>query len=91
MRDDETTGRYDPDTFDLRSTVLALSDAASEHKAVLLLTVCFTVGLAWLYTYLWPPIYRAEALLMVERDVDAARDNFYGAYFVRTTHEVRSR
>ena len=68
---------YDPDTFDIVTSVRALSEAARYHWRLILVTSALTVALAALYSHLWPPIYQVEATIMAESDTDQARDSFY--------------
>ncbi|MGH9784008.1 MAG: hypothetical protein ACRD88_07460, partial [Terriglobia bacterium] len=72
-----TNGYRDPDTFDIRATVLDITNATRYYKGVVLLTIFLTLALVTVYVYLWPPIYRAEAKLMTESATDTVRDEFY--------------
>ncbi len=65
------------DTFDVRGSVRAIADATRRYKRVVLLTCILTLALVTLYVRIWPPIYKAEATIMAEKDSDAARDSFY--------------
>ena len=70
------------DTFDVRASLRNIYRACRHHKALVLVTCLLTLGLVTLYIYLWPPIFRAEATLMAERDIDGSRDSFYGGWNV---------
>jgi uncharacterized protein involved in exopolysaccharide biosynthesis len=65
------------DLFDVRGSLRSISEAVRHHKLLVLLTCALTLALVTVYVCLWPPIYRAEATLMAERNTDAARDSFY--------------
>ena len=71
------TRARDADTFDIVSTVRALSEAARYHWRLVLITCAITVGITVVYQIVWPPIYIAEALIMAESDADPLRDSFY--------------
>lgn len=80
----------DADTFDIVSTVRALGEAARYHRLLVLATCAVTLSLAVLYAYLWPPVYTAEALIMVENDADTARDAFYSTWNVFRKDSART-
>jgi len=76
-----TNGYRDPDTFDVKTTLVGISEAARHHKGVVLGTCVMMLGLATLYVYAWPPIYVAHSKLMAE-GADYSRDAFYGGWDV---------
>ena len=80
----------DADTFDIVSTVRALGEAARYHRLLVMATCAATLTLAALYAYIWPPIYTAEALIMVENDADTARDAFYSTWNVFRKDSART-
>jgi uncharacterized protein involved in exopolysaccharide biosynthesis len=67
----------DADTFDVVSSVRAISEAVRYHWRVILVTCGITVAIAALYHIVWPPVYQAEALVVTESDADPVRDSFY--------------
>jgi uncharacterized protein involved in exopolysaccharide biosynthesis len=75
--DYQSNGRDQVDTFDIRTSVRSIGEAIRHYKWLVILTCLFTVGVVTLYIMLWPPVYRAEATLMAEKDIDASRDAFY--------------
>jgi uncharacterized protein involved in exopolysaccharide biosynthesis len=67
----------EPDTFDIKGSLLTITRAAKSHKPLVFVVTLFTLLLTALYVYIWPPIYTATAMVMVERDNDPVRDAFY--------------
>lgn len=82
--------RNDPDMFDFRSTWLGVAAATRQHWRVVAASVGVTLLLATAYVIAWPPIYRADALLMGERDLDAPRDGFYGGWNIFRKDDQRT-
>jgi len=80
----------DSDNFDVRGTLRSLADAARLHWGLVACTTGLVLFLVTLYVVVWPPIYRAEALIMGERDVDASRDTFYGGWNVFRKDDLRT-
>ena len=76
--------------FDFRATVRGLSASSRQHWRLVAITVGLTLLLATVYVMAWPPIYRAEALLMGERDMDGARDGFYGGWNIFRKDDQRT-
>lgn len=87
---DQVNGRHDPDTFDVAASIRDIRDAAKQHKWLVWLTVALTLALVTVYVVVWPPIYRTEATLMVERDADTARDHFYEDWNVFRKDDAKS-
>jgi uncharacterized protein involved in exopolysaccharide biosynthesis len=77
MTDDLYIEPRDPDTFDVKGSLGAISRSARNHKLLVLLTCLFTLSIVTAYVYLWPPVFTATAVIMVERDTDPVRDAFY--------------
>jgi uncharacterized protein involved in exopolysaccharide biosynthesis len=69
-------GEY-ADNFDVRASLRAVTEATRNHASLVMLTMVLTLTLVTVYILVWPPIYKAEATLMAERDTDNARDAFY--------------
>ena len=88
--DGNGTAWHDPDTFDVRGSLRALTDATRDNKRLVGLICAICVGLMALYIYVWPPIYRAEALLKAERDVDPSRDSFYSNWAIFRKDDAKS-
>lgn len=80
----------DPDMFDVRAAIRTVSDAVRNYWAVIAVTTAVTVALVVVYIALWPPIYRTEASLMVEKDTDLARDAFYSDWNVFRKDDART-
>jgi uncharacterized protein involved in exopolysaccharide biosynthesis len=90
ISDSKTNGQRDPDTFDVRRSIEAVADAARNNKRLIVLVCLVSVALMVLYIKVWPPVYGAQALLLAERDIDAARDNFYSTWDVFRKDDARS-
>lgn len=84
-----TNGR-DPDTFDVMGVLRDIVEATWHHKWLVLLTCIPVLGLATLYVYVWPPIYVAEATIMVESSEDPYRDPFYANWNVFRKDDART-
>ncbi len=80
----------DADTFDIVTTLRALGEAARYHRWLIAVSGAISVSLAVLYASLWPPVYVAEALIMVENDTDTARDAFYATWNVFRKDSART-
>ncbi|HEX4333761.1 MAG TPA: hypothetical protein VH040_16615 [Usitatibacter sp.] len=84
------TSRNEPDMFDFRATWLGVAAASRQHWRVIATCVAVTLALAIVYVTAWPPIYRADTLLMGERDLDGARDGFYGGWNIFRKDDQRT-
>lgn len=84
-----TNGR-DPDTFDVVGSLRGVVEATWHYKMLVLLTCVLVLGLATLYLYVWPPIYRAEATIMTESGEDAYRDPFYANWNIFRKDDART-
>jgi len=78
------------DTFDVRGSLRSIIDATRRYKHVVFLTCAFTLALVTLYVCTWPPIYKAEATVMAEKDSDAARDSFYVGWDIFRKDDART-
>jgi uncharacterized protein involved in exopolysaccharide biosynthesis len=70
------------DSFDFRTTWLAIVQAVRGHKMLIALTAGFTVFFVILYILIWPPVYSSSVTLVAEPDRDATRDDFYQTWNV---------
>jgi uncharacterized protein involved in exopolysaccharide biosynthesis len=82
MTRDHSNGHHlgrstDPDMFDVAASLRSVTEAIRHNKLLIAVTCILTLGLAVLYARIWPPIYRVEATVMAERDIDYSRDSFY--------------
>jgi uncharacterized protein involved in exopolysaccharide biosynthesis len=75
--DQNLNGRFDRDMFDVKRSVQSVIDALRHHRMVVYAGCLITLALTTWYLYAFPPIYRVEAAIMVEKDIDASRDAFY--------------
>lgn len=80
----------DPDTFDVRATLLNISEATRRNKWLVFLTCVVTLSLVTLYIYYWQPIFYAQALVVAERDSDFSRDAFYVSWNVFRKDDPRT-
>lgn len=87
---DRAAAYHDQDTFDVRATFRSIYDATRHYKLVVILTTLATLGVLTAYIMIWPPVYTAEASLMMEKDYDAARDGFYGTWNVFRKDDSRT-
>jgi uncharacterized protein involved in exopolysaccharide biosynthesis len=69
--------RPEADNFDLRRAVRQVVQATRAYKWIVALTVVLTMGLAGLYVWIWPPIYKADVLIVADAKEDLSRDSFY--------------
>ncbi len=80
----------DPDSFDVRSSILNIADAVRLHRKLVLITCVSILVLVTLYLVIWPPVYEATAMVMVERDTDPVRDSFYLGWNVFRKDDART-
>jgi len=80
----------DPDSFDVRASLLRTFEATKYHWVLVTSTCVLTVALVTLYAFVWPPVYEANAVMMVERDVDPVRDGFYVGWNVFRKDDART-
>ena len=76
------------DDFDLRGSLRRFVDACRTYRLAMAATVLFTVGLVQAYLMLWPPIYRAEILIVADSPKDVGRSGFYEVWNVFRTEEL---
>lgn len=69
--------RPEADSFDLRRAVRQVLHATRAYRWVVALTLASTLVLAGLYVWIWPPIYKADVLVVADAKEDPSRDNFY--------------
>lgn len=82
--------QHEQDSFDVLVMVRDVVDAIWQYKWTVAITCLLVLGMATLYLYVWPPQYRATAMVMVEREADNARDDFYTAWNVFRKEDARS-
>lgn len=82
--------KHEHDSFDVLAMVRDVFDAVWQYKWTVAITCLLVLGMATLYMYVWPPQFRSTATIMVERDSDAARDDFYTAWNVFRKEDARS-
>ncbi len=68
---------HEPDSFDVLSMVRDVFSAVYQYKWTVLAICVLTLGAATAYLLIWPPVYVAKATIMLERNEDTARDDFY--------------
>ncbi|MDT0593766.1 GumC family protein [Glaciecola petra] len=78
------------DMFDFNSLLQGLIETILVNKRLVAITTIFVIFLAALYQFVWPPIYRAEAVIMVERSEDAERDSFYKEWNLFRKNDART-
>ncbi|HVZ19023.1 MAG TPA: GNVR domain-containing protein [Terriglobales bacterium] len=83
------SGYVDTDMFDVAGFVRLVSRSVRHHRAIVLITCAATLVLVTMYVLIWPPIYRVEAKLAAERDMDPARDQFYSNWQVFRKDDAR--
>lgn len=81
---------HDPDSFEIRSGLRSIWDSVRFNKWVVVLCTVLTLALLILYVMLWPPVYQAEATLMVEREHDPTRDVYYSSWNVFRKDDART-
>ncbi|MDX2149893.1 MAG: hypothetical protein SFV54_04105 [Bryobacteraceae bacterium] len=65
------------DNFDVRASFITIRDATRLHLGLIAFTVALSLGLITLYIVLFPPVFKASAIVMAEKEIDSARDAFY--------------
>jgi uncharacterized protein involved in exopolysaccharide biosynthesis len=80
----------DPDMFDVGASLRSAYESVRHHKILVLLTCLATLGLTTWYVLVWPPIYRVEASIMAERDMDPSRDSFYVNFDIFRKDDART-
>ena len=78
------------DAFDVRASIRSIVDAVRYNGRLILATCAMTLILLTLYIIIWPPVYRANALLMTENDQDFVRDQFYQGWNVFRKDDART-
>ncbi|NLF30220.1 MAG: hypothetical protein GX591_04940 [Planctomycetes bacterium] len=89
-RNEYSAGGDAGETFDFGGAIRDIGLAIRQYRwmvVVLFLSVPVLVGL---YMAVWPPVYRAEALVMLERDEDLARDEFYITWSIFRKEDART-
>jgi uncharacterized protein involved in exopolysaccharide biosynthesis len=81
---------HDPDTFDVRGSLLTVYRTALLEWRVILVAAAVVLAVTTAYIIWWPPVYQAEAVLMSEGDRDAARDSFYGSWSIFRKDDMRT-
>ena len=90
LQGNNTQNRYvESDMFDFGGFLQVFSGAVRHHKFLILFTCLLTLAAVTWYVYVWPPIYRVEAQLAAERDLDPSRDTFYANWQVFRKEEAR--
>ena len=82
-------GYVETDMFDLGGFLRLVSSSVRHQKKLVLVTCALTLLLVIVYVILWPPIYKVEAKLAAERDLDPARDTFYSNWQVFRKNDPR--
>ncbi|MDP3225755.1 MAG: hypothetical protein Q8M96_21695, partial [Rubrivivax sp.] len=82
MADNVSRPRRDADSFDVRGAVRSIIDAAQLHRLLVIVVMLLTLLVVLLYMWVWPPVYRSDATIMGERDIDSSRDSFYTGWNV---------
>jgi uncharacterized protein involved in exopolysaccharide biosynthesis len=78
------------DMFDFNSILKGVLETVVVHRVLVVITTLCVIALAALYHYVWPPIYTAEAVIMVERSEDAERDAFYKEWNLFRKNDART-
>jgi len=78
------------DMFDFASILNTIVNAVILHRVLVAITVVVVLLAAAVYQYAWPPVYTAEAVIMVERQEDAERDSFYKEWNLFRKNDART-
>ena len=78
------------DMFDFVGTIESLVNAIRLNLGIVLITTAIVIGCAALYHYVWPPVYKVEAAITVERTDDAQRDAFYREWNLFRKEDART-
>jgi uncharacterized protein involved in exopolysaccharide biosynthesis len=81
---------HDPDAFDVRASIQSIAHAVRLNKFLVIGTCVLTLFLVTAYIVVWPPVYEATAMMMVERDADPVRDTFYVGWNVFRKDDART-
>jgi uncharacterized protein involved in exopolysaccharide biosynthesis len=79
----------DADLFDFGSLLRVVQGAVIHHRWIVLGTCALMLFAATVYVVVWPPVYRAEAQIVAERDLDPSRDVFYANWQVFRKADAR--
>jgi uncharacterized protein involved in exopolysaccharide biosynthesis len=90
MRQISGPATQDPDTFDVRGTLLGVYRTAILEWRVIVVTCAVVLAVVVAYAIWWPPVYEANATLMSEGDRDSARDSFYGGWSIFRKDDMRT-
>jgi uncharacterized protein involved in exopolysaccharide biosynthesis len=91
MLPNEQNGGYrDPDTFDVRGSLRSLAEASRQHKLLILMSCVLTLAVTTAYIVMFPPIFVANARVMVEKPVDNSRDSFYTTWNIFRKDDPRT-
>jgi len=90
IADHSKNGHFDPDMFDVRGSFRIVMEATRTHKWLVVSVTAGVLALTLLYVYIWPPIYRVDAMIMAERETDASRDSFYGNWSIFRKDDPRT-
>jgi uncharacterized protein involved in exopolysaccharide biosynthesis len=78
------------DMFDFNSILRGGLETVLVHKMMVVYTTLCVIAFAAFYQYIWPPIYTAEAVIMVERSEDSERDAFYKEWNLFRKNDART-
>ena len=90
MRQELARSPQDPDTFDVRGSLISVYRIARHEWRLIALTCAVVLVVVTAYVLYWPPVYEGQIVLMSEGDRDTARDSFYGAWSVFRKDDLRT-
>lgn len=86
----ESNGSPQPDAFDVLGMLREVAGAVRHYRWTVVVTCALVLGLVTLYVIYWPPVYVADAMVMIEREEDVARDEFYVNWNVFRKEDART-
>jgi uncharacterized protein involved in exopolysaccharide biosynthesis len=78
------------DMFDVAGAVRSVGTAVVRYRWLTLAVWVMVIAAVGWYIYAWPPVYRTEALIMLEREEDLARDEFYVNWNIFRKEDART-
>ncbi|MEW6605999.1 MAG: exopolysaccharide transport family protein [bacterium] len=79
------------DSFDVRRSINTIWNITIRYKWIVLGTCLFTVALTLLYIQLFPWVYKASVKILVEKEKDEIKDQFYGQWNIfRKAEEAKT-
>lgn len=90
IRSDTPHHSIDLDAFDVHASLRRLREAVRNRFQIVVTTVVVAFCLVFLYVKLFPPIYKAEVMVVGEAQEDTARTSYYAFWDVFRKGDLKS-